>query len=500
MFRVGTAYADLQNETLAKEADINLGAKLTDLQYNPQNGYYTLRGRDAVTAYQGVYGQAMDAYRQARSTLPNPRAQEMFDQVAVRRVQYAQERMASHAAGENKNWIVQTGEARIQNEINNRSLGWNDPQNISTGLGTIADEAEQRANVLGESPEKTQADITHYKSEFLTSVIRQAMAAETAGTAPVGTAQNLIAQYRPQMDAVHAATLDEQVQNRKYLMDMRAINTEQRNLLYAERQMRETQANTYSQAWADQVQGKPWGPDQIANLVRTRQLSPEMGNALLKGGGSRDDPHVVLELQTRALRGEDVTDDLARYAENGDISGATAARIAKTWVSARARNEDKLVTHNFSALRTAMGWTADMHPIFDMGDAERAKATNLWVQAQQEWSNRVIVKGEDSTRVLADMLAEYARPNQAPSWPQPKYGAVKTPEDVSAVAQKTKEAFTNGEITEGELAHQANLLKLYNDFLLQEQAKAAARAANPLKPNAGGAGAKLKGVQPQEQQ
>src|SRR5579859_2958062 len=53
--QAGLAYAGLRNETLAKEADIKLGATLTDMQYNPETGFYTKRGKDAVDGYQGVY-------------------------------------------------------------------------------------------------------------------------------------------------------------------------------------------------------------------------------------------------------------------------------------------------------------------------------------------------------------------------------------------------------------------------------------------------------------
>lgn len=200
------AFQGLQNETHAKEADIGFSSAINKVMSDPQNGYLTKFGKDAATGYGAVDQQLQALYKQYRASLPDAEAQKMFDSVAVRRVQGAQEQASNHAATENKKWIIGTGEARIQNEIDSSALNWGDEKAFNTNLGTIAEEAKDRSSILGEGDEQTALAIRHYQSEAIEARVTAAMK-----TNPM-VAQDILDRYGDKMDAAHLARATAQLQ------------------------------------------------------------------------------------------------------------------------------------------------------------------------------------------------------------------------------------------------------------------------------------------------
>ncbi|WP_017773849.1 transglycosylase SLT domain-containing protein [Paraburkholderia kururiensis] len=165
------AYQGLQNETMAKEADIKATQALADLEYNPQSGYYAKMGKDAVDGYQGAMDSAMKIREDARNTLPNPQAQKMFDDVFVRRMQYSLTSMAQHAAQQNKMWQVGTSEARANLSLNYAANYYNDDQQFKTALATANTEAVQQGEIMGWSTAQIAQKQADYTSKAWTQRI-----------------------------------------------------------------------------------------------------------------------------------------------------------------------------------------------------------------------------------------------------------------------------------------------------------------------------------------
>lgn len=190
--KLGQAFLSLNNETLAKEADIKFSSTINTMMNDPNNGYLTKMGRDAATSYPQFDQQLTQLYQNSRKGL-SPEAQEMFDQVAVRRIQNAQENASTHAATENKRWHVNTAEARIGNEVNNSASSWGDDKLFNQSLATIAAEAHDRGSMLGEDDEQIKNDVTHYQS--------QAIQARIMATSEndLGGAQKLLDEYKDQL-------------------------------------------------------------------------------------------------------------------------------------------------------------------------------------------------------------------------------------------------------------------------------------------------------------
>lgn len=165
MSQAAIAFQGLQNETLAKNADIQLASKLTNLQMDPQSGYVTKMGKDAVDGYQGYQDSVQQAYQDARASLPNPAAQRMFDTAAVKRVEYSLASGAQHAAQQNKIWQVGTAEARASTEMNVAANYYNDDTRFGQAVSTIKDEALQQGELQGWSPEMVAAKQQSYVSQ-----------------------------------------------------------------------------------------------------------------------------------------------------------------------------------------------------------------------------------------------------------------------------------------------------------------------------------------------
>ncbi|HDR9078192.1 TPA: transglycosylase SLT domain-containing protein [Burkholderia vietnamiensis] len=165
------AFQGLQNETDAKNADIQLAAKLTALQFDPKNGYQGKLGKDAVDGYQGFQDAVQQAYQDARASLSNPEAQRMFDSAAVRRTQYSLASGAQHAAQQNKIWQVGTSEARAQLEMNTAANYYNDDNRFGQAIATIKDEAVSMGELQGWSPEQVAAKQADYVSKAWTQRI-----------------------------------------------------------------------------------------------------------------------------------------------------------------------------------------------------------------------------------------------------------------------------------------------------------------------------------------
>ncbi|PRZ51228.1 hypothetical protein BX589_12069 [Paraburkholderia fungorum] len=202
MSQAAVAFQGLQNETDAKQADIALATKLTNLQFDPQNGYGTKLGKDAVDGYQDFQNSVQQAYQDARSSLPNPAAQRMFDNAAVKRVEYSLSSGAQHAAQQNKIWQIGTADARANLELNVAANYYNDDNRFAQAIATVNDEAVQLGELQGWSSEQVAAKQADYVSKAWTQrILRVTQNNPVAGQAMYDQNQQYInAAERPNLE------------------------------------------------------------------------------------------------------------------------------------------------------------------------------------------------------------------------------------------------------------------------------------------------------------
>lgn len=177
-------FQSLKNETMAKDADRQLMNTLDGLAYNPQSGYFTKLGRDAVEGYDGAAQQANEAFQAARDALPNDEAKRMFDNSAMRNLSYTLGAMSRHAAQQNKLWQVDAADGRIATYQQTAANYANDGQRFKQALATIRSEVVSKGELLGWSPEQVSAEATAQESKARVGRIQRMlvtdpMAAET---------------------------------------------------------------------------------------------------------------------------------------------------------------------------------------------------------------------------------------------------------------------------------------------------------------------------------
>lgn len=490
------AYQGLINETNAKDLDIKYAQALDDLQFNPQTGLLNLKGKAASDAYPAVHQQVMTLYQNYRNQLASPEAQQLFDQVAVRRATYAQGDMSRYVAQQNQTYIKDTGLGRIAQAVNESGLYWNDNNRFQRNQATIADEVDQLGQQEGSPPEKIAADIRHYQSEAVTARIKSVLAVDA------NKAQDMLEQAGDALDAPHRAVLQETIQNHQYTQMMRDNASLQREELLAQRNLRLTQQDSFAKLAGPIFAGGQPDVSIIAQAVTNKQITPEMGHFLTTLptaiGRGQEDPALKVQAQMLAGAGVATVDDIMNMAQQGHFSTPTIGALVKT-VQARAnKDSDAGERGAFSQLRTAMSVGADEHPLVDLGKDENTKSTQLWAQAQGEWNQRVHVQGEPYTQVLLDLMQKYAASRaQFPIWlAQPRFGAITSHDDIPVVVQAVQNALQTNRISQDQADAQFDLIKQYSDFFdAKVQADAAQKAIHANKVGQPG-GARPVGVSP----
>ena len=182
-------FQEINNETAASKADIELGSRLADLQYNTDPskplGFNNLKGADAVAAQPGFKDSIQQAYQDIRNGLNGP-AQKMFDSVASRRMISSLQSGEEHASREWLSDILDTSKARIDIQ---RNLTASDPYNpsvLNQTLGLIQSETQKTADMLGKhDPAWMQDQMQNQKDQLYHDVaLRQALDTTNPGGGP----------------------------------------------------------------------------------------------------------------------------------------------------------------------------------------------------------------------------------------------------------------------------------------------------------------------------
>lgn len=158
-----------QDEASVDESNTAFQQGVRDILFGNQTtpGFYSLRGKDAMTAMNGTASKIEELRQATRDGMPSKEQQKMFDYITRRATERDLYSMSSHAATENRNWLATTAEGSINSEVNNSSSYWNDDSRFALSLGNIKIQAEKLAGLKGIDPqsEAGKAIVTHYQSE-----------------------------------------------------------------------------------------------------------------------------------------------------------------------------------------------------------------------------------------------------------------------------------------------------------------------------------------------
>ena len=243
---------------------------------------------------------------------------------------------------------------------------------------------------------------------------------------------------------------------------------------HADKSLANFQRDNEAVLFGHTVNGEPIPETDLGNMLIAQQITPAGYNAIkavqTKQAEGTDDPMATAKLWGSVSDGNASKDDIYGAVIAKQISGKTANEMIKTQAE-RAKTQTNAVERGgFETLRAALNGKiieaggGGLTSIFP-GEAA-GHAAQLWSQAQGEWNDRVIFKKEDPQAVLADMLPRYqkAQPTDPAALPNPRFGAVTSTKDIAAVAQKTKDAFAAGQITQDVYNSEGALLNRYLTF------------------------------------
>ena len=135
-------------ETDAKQKDLDVARALDTLQYDPENGYLTKQGRNAMDGFKDASDTARQIERDALDALVNPMARKLAAPAIQTRVQSAIAGMSRHAAVENRKYQVETSASRVEASITVAGHDYLNDQGFERALDVASNETEVQNKLL----------------------------------------------------------------------------------------------------------------------------------------------------------------------------------------------------------------------------------------------------------------------------------------------------------------------------------------------------------------
>lgn len=224
---------------------------------------------------------------------------------------------------------------------------------------------------------------------------------------------------------------------------------------------------------------------KLPGLVMSGQLS-ESGYAaaiaaLDREEKGRDDPYTAGTLRAAVEGGHAGADEINDAFAHGKISSTTHAAMMTKWGEHDRQQQNEVEKGAYQTLKTLTSGAAVEQGIIK-DDGLRARAEQIWGQAQGEWNRRVLAGHEDPIAVLSDLAPKYAMAMpQRPTWlSPPKFGGVNSMDDVKRVYAATKASRESGALDDAAFRSQAQLLENYRAFYAEKDQRDAAATNIPF--------------------
>jgi len=213
LFQRALALQQLQNETVAKQADTDYMIKAGELHAN----FSALEGKDAVAAYPKFAKDLQDARNAIRDSLGTDNARKMFDAQSLTTMGRSIFNGAGHAATEQKKWSTGVADSRIQAVQDGIYANPTDEVAVARGEADVTNEIRSKADLKGWDEEQTQREIDRALSSS-----RALRIAGLARTDPNG-AKDMFEKYKPSMTAKDSYNTEQIVQRQMYTTGARII-------------------------------------------------------------------------------------------------------------------------------------------------------------------------------------------------------------------------------------------------------------------------------------
>lgn len=190
------------NEAAAKAGDTAFNTSLRGQLFDPEKGYFTLKGKDAVDAYKATMEAVQKSSDDVAATIANPEARRMYNDIATRRRDSALDSMAKHAAIERRTYLDGVSLARAANSAEDAVVYSGDAAKREAALNVGRNEILTFAADHGESTEVTQRKLREYDTKAYTAIVQK-----MAVTDPMG-AQSFYEANKGKIDGTQQVTVE----------------------------------------------------------------------------------------------------------------------------------------------------------------------------------------------------------------------------------------------------------------------------------------------------
>lgn len=156
----------------ADEALNGLDQELRELQWNPESGYYTMKGKTAVEGYDPTREAMNKAYQTHLDKLQNPLAKQAFTSVALEKINSYDQSMQRYRLKENAAYKAEVSDTRAKSLIDDFAFSGFGPDSERT-MASLMDEVDYQGKIGGKSPEWIARQKDNYTALAYASAYQQ---------------------------------------------------------------------------------------------------------------------------------------------------------------------------------------------------------------------------------------------------------------------------------------------------------------------------------------
>lgn len=156
----------------ADEALNGLDQELRELQWNPESGYYAMKGKTAVEGYDPTREAMNKAYQTRLDKLQNPLAKQAFTSVALEKINSYDQSMQRYRLKENAAYKAEVSDTRAKSLIDDFAFSGFGPDSERT-MASLMDEVDYQGKIGGKSPEWIARQKDNYSALAYASAYQQ---------------------------------------------------------------------------------------------------------------------------------------------------------------------------------------------------------------------------------------------------------------------------------------------------------------------------------------
>ena len=176
MFDAALAERDRHDQAVLREMDVGLTEHIRNQLDDPQSGFHSKQGKDALNSKQEVR-KAIEDFEAEQRKMLDPRLANSWGKLSAARMQSAFGKIESHASREFRVYEEATAKARIENQVDEMAVNAGNDKAINMAKAVGLTELEQQAERNGWDAEVLKREKAIFVSKGHKGVIARLVAA-----------------------------------------------------------------------------------------------------------------------------------------------------------------------------------------------------------------------------------------------------------------------------------------------------------------------------------